>query len=105
MEATILTEEEALGLLTYLASAAELTILEPELYGSFRLIDAASRLLAHLAERADEPRRETYRQLKNEIDRKKVLMMSDKDRYIEFVRELPADLTRQLVSRHAGPAR
>jgi hypothetical protein len=93
----ILTEEEALGLLAYLASAAELTLIEPELYGSFRLVDAASRLLSHLADRASGPRGDLYRELKEEIDREKVLMMWDRERYIEFVRRLPGELARELM--------
>jgi hypothetical protein len=93
----VLTEEEALDLLAYLASSAELTLIEPDLYGSFRLLDAASRLLSHLAERTPVPRRDGYRELKDQIDRKKLLMMSDREKYVEFVRELPGGLARELV--------
>jgi hypothetical protein len=97
----IVTEEEAFELVVYLASAAELTLLEPELYGSFRLVDAASRLLAPLSERAPASRRAFYEELKAEIDRRKVLMMSDKDAYLEFVRGLPATLAAELKTRAA----
>ena len=98
-----LTEEEAFGLLVYLVSAAELAVLEPELYGSFRLVDAASRLLSPLAERASPPARRTfYKQLKEEIDRNKVLMMWDKDSYVEFLRRLPGDVTNELKRRRAA---
>lgn len=93
------TEGEAFELVVYLASAAELTLLEPELYGSFRLVDAASRLLGPLSERAPASRRAFYEQLRTEIDRRKVLMMSDKDAYVEFVRGLPATLAAELKSR------
>jgi hypothetical protein len=92
----ILTEEEAVAFLTYLASAAELTLIEPDLYGSFRLVDAASRLLSHLAD-VGGPRGERYLELRDEIDRKKVLMMWDKERYVEFVRALPGELVNDLV--------
>lgn len=95
----ILTEDEAFTLIVYLASAAELTLLEPDLYGSFRLIDAASRLLGPLCERAPAERRPFYDRLKDEIDRRKVLMMSDRDAYVEFVRELPASLAAELAGR------
>lgn len=95
----IVGEEEAFELVVYLASAAELTLLEPELYGSFRLIDAASRLLGPLTERAPPSRRAFYEELKTEIDRRKVLMMSDQDAYLEFVRGLPASLAAELKSR------
>lgn len=97
----IIREEEAFELVVYLVSAAELTLLEPELYGSFRLIDAASRLLTPLTERGPASRRAFYEELKSEIDRRKVLMMSDKHAYLEFVRGLPAALAAELRSRSA----
>lgn len=100
-EEPIVSEEEAFELVVYLVSAAELTLLEPELYGSFRLIDAASRLLAPLTERGSASRRAFYEELKSEIDRRKVLMMSDRDGYVEFVRELPAAVAAELKSRNA----
>lgn len=95
----IFSEEEAFELIVYLVSAAELTLLEPELYGSFRLIDAASRLLAPLTERGPASRRAFYEALRDDIDRRKVLMMSDRDTYVEFVRELPGVLAAELKSR------
>ena len=100
-DASIVSEQEAFELVVYLVSAAELTLLEPELYGSFRLIDAASRLLTPLTERTPAPRRAFYEELKSEIDRRKVLMMSDKDAYLGFVRGLPATLAAELKSRTA----
>ena len=100
MAERILNEDEALAFLTYLASSAELTLTEPDLYGSFRLVDAASRLLSYLTERGSPPRLELYRELKETIDRKKVLMMWDKEQYVEFVRELPGDLAKQLMLDH-----
>lgn len=98
----VVSEEEAFELIVYLASAAELTLLEPELYGSFRLIDAASRVLVPLAERAPAPRRASYAELKADIDRRKVLMMSDKESYLEFVRSLAPSLAAELKRRAAA---
>src|SRR5579871_5668580 len=40
-----LAEDEVLAILGHLLSSAELCLYEPELYGSFRLLDATSRLL------------------------------------------------------------
>jgi hypothetical protein len=95
----IVSEDEAFELIVYLASAAELTLIEPELYGSFRLVDAASRLLSRLTERAPASRRSYYEQLKAEIDARKVLMMSDRDAYVDFVRRLPIALAAELMRR------
>jgi hypothetical protein len=98
----ILTEEEALAYVAYLASAAELSVIEPDLYGSFRLVDAASRILDRLAARGSPGERESYRALKDRIDREKLLMLWDRDAYVEFVRELPGELARRMV--RAGEA-
>src|SRR5262249_23953189 len=103
MADSILTEKEALELLAYLATAAELTIIEPELYGSFRLVDAAGRLLGYLADRGSEATRDSYRALAADIDREKLLMMWDREAYVEFVRRLPGQLARELVQADEAP--
>jgi hypothetical protein len=95
----ILSEREALELVAYLVSAAELSVIEPDLYGSFRLVDAASRLLTFLAERAPTARRPLYSRFREEIDRNKVLMMWDRDAYVEFVERLPRDVVERLLVR------
>ena len=46
MPEPVLNEDEALAFLAYLTSSAELALTEPDLYGSFRLADAASILTA-----------------------------------------------------------
>src|SRR5262245_252482 len=92
----VLTEQEAVDLVAYLAASAELSVIEPELYGSFRLVDAAARVLARLAERGAEERRESYARLRDEIERKKLLMMWEPESYVAFVRELPADVVERL---------
>ena len=46
--ALVLSEEQALELITFLVSAAEICLHEPIYYGTFRLIDGASRLMGML---------------------------------------------------------
>lgn len=86
----VLNEEQALQLIAFLTSAAEISIHEPTYYGTFRLIDAASRLITFMLEH-DPPRSgEFLRELKTELDTKKVWMMWDREAYFEFLRATPA---------------
>lgn len=88
--ACVLNEEQALQLIAFLTSAAEISVHEPTYYGTFRLIDAASRLITFMLEH-DPPRSgEFLRELKTELDTKKVWMMWDREAYFEFLRATPA---------------
>jgi hypothetical protein len=107
MDEGILTEREALELVTFLVAAAELAVIEPELYGSFRLVDAASRLLGFLSARAPAARRPAYGRFREEIDRNKILMMSDRGAFVAFVERLPREVVDELLvpaEWHAGGA-
>ena len=85
----VLTEEEALQLIAFLTSAAEISIHEPTYYGTFRLMDAASRLMGFMLGH-ETPRSEPFlRELKAEVDAKKVWMMWDREAYFAFLRETP----------------
>jgi hypothetical protein len=100
----IVSEEDAFDLLVYLLSAAEITIFEPELYGTFRLVDAASRLLESMLENASSENRAFYEELKAEIDQKKVWMMWDTEGYLEFLRTTPAQVAEKLKQRQHAAA-
>ena len=92
----VLTEEEALQLVAFLTSAAEISIHEPTYYGTFRLIDAASRLIAFMLEH-DPPRSGAFlRELKTELDTKKVWMMWDREAYFDFLRATPAQVAAEV---------
>jgi hypothetical protein len=88
--ACVLTEEQALQVIAYLTSAAEISIHEPTYYGTFRLIDAASRLIGQMLEH-DPPRSGAFlRELQAELDTKKVWMLWDREAYFDFLRTTPA---------------
>jgi Family of unknown function (DUF6092) len=92
----VLTEEQALQLIAYLTSAAEISILEPTYYGTFRLIDAASRLIGFMLEH-EPPRSGAFlRDLKSELDTKKVWMMWDREAYFDFLRATPAQVATEV---------
>ena len=92
----VLDEDEALQIIAYLTSAAEISIHEPTYYGTFRLIDAASRMIGFMLEH-EPPRSGAFlRELKTELDTKKVWMMWDRDAYFEFLRATPALVAREV---------
>lgn len=86
----VLTEEQAFELLAFLFSSAEICLVEPTYYGTFRLVDAASRLMGFMLEHDPERSREFLRQFKDDVDAKKVWMMWDREAYYDFLRSAPA---------------
>jgi hypothetical protein len=95
-EQMVLSEEEAFALLAFLFSSAELCLVEPTHYGSFRLIDAASRLMGSMLEHNPARTAAFLRQFKDEVDTKKVWMMWDRAAYDAFLRAAPAIIAREL---------
>jgi hypothetical protein len=86
----VLTEEQALELIAFLASSAEISLTEPTHYANFRLIDAASRLIGFMLEH-ETPRTGAFlRAFKEEVDTKKVWMMWDEAAFFDFLRSAPA---------------
>jgi hypothetical protein len=91
----------AYELLCHLAASAELCAFEPIHYGTFRLLDATSRLSAALLDGGlDDP---WLRELRRDIDEKKVLMMHDRDTYFAFLPQVSRRLAEHLRE-IAGPA-
>ena len=86
----VLTEEQAFDILAFLFSSAEICLVEPTYYGTFRLVDAASRLMGHMLAHDPERSGEFLRRFKEEVDTKKVWMMWDREAYYDFLRAAPA---------------
>jgi hypothetical protein len=95
-KALVLTEEQALELITFLTSAAELCLHEPVYYGTFRLVDGASRLMGMMLENNPQTSREFFESYKAEIDVQKTQMMWDRPSYFEFLRQVPAKAAAEL---------
>lgn len=92
----VLTEEQALELITFMTSAAEICLHEPTYYGTFRLVDGASRLMGMMLENAPETSAEFFKSYKEEIDSQKTQMMWDKESYYAFLRQIPAKAAAEL---------
>lgn len=95
----VLTEEDAFELLTFLVTSARGCIDEPETYGTFRLIDGASRLLGFLLKSEEVEDREFYSHIKEEIDEKKLWLVTDMEAYFHFLSEVTREVAKQLKRR------
>src|SRR4051794_9399791 len=82
----VLTEEQAFDILAFLFSSAEICLVEPTYYGTFRLVDGASRLMGHMLTHDPKRSGEFLRRFKEEVDTKKVWMMWDREAYYDFLR-------------------
>lgn len=90
-------KDEAWELLAYLTASADLCTREPHYYGTFRLIDAASRLMGFMlanSEIADG----WLSDFKREVDEKKLWMLRDRPGYFEFLNQVPANIANHMPS-------
>jgi uncharacterized protein DUF6092 len=88
--------EDALALLAYLVTCAELCTHEPWHYGQLRLIDAAGRLARALDESGAAGDRAWLGELQRTIQSKKELVMYDFDGFQEFLRRTPRTVAAEL---------
>ena len=95
----MLTEDEVFELLAFLVSSARLCVDEPKLYGTFRLVDAASRLLGFVLQSDQVQDKRSVQQLKDEIDEKKFLMTTYQEGYAKFLDDLTSKVARELKKR------
>ena len=94
-----LSKREAIELMTYLVASAECCTREPLYYGTFRLLDGASRLAGYILDRQTTPNDAWLTDFKAEIDEKKAWMMSDREGYVKFLQEAAGTV----AERVAGP--
>jgi Family of unknown function (DUF6092) len=98
-----ISQSQAMALLAHLVTSADICRFEPHFYGTFRLIDAASRLIEALLESGcDDPWLQSFQA---EIERKKTWMMWDREAYFAFLPEAARELAAELKRREgAEPA-
>jgi len=95
-QGTVLTERQALDLIAFMVSSAELCLREPVIYGTFRLVDGVSRLVTMMSEHALPESGAFLATLQAEIDAKKTLMMHDRPAYDAFLRSLPGRVAAEI---------
>ncbi len=88
-------------LVLYLVSCARLALDEPPIYGSFRLLEGASRLIETAQKVWGSDVDELLLGVRETIDREKLRMIEDHDGYREtvdlLVRDLAAEATRRNI--------
>ncbi len=78
-------------MLAYLIASAELCTTEPHYYGTFRLIEAASRLMGFIL--ANSVASNAWlAEFKSEVDEKKLWMLRDREAHFNFLKEAAAKL-------------
>jgi hypothetical protein len=98
--------EDALALLAYLVTSAELCVHEPWHYGMFRLTDGAGRLAAALARSDAGASRPWLAELHRTIESRKELMMWDMPAFEQLLHEnaktVAANLRREAETEARG---
>jgi hypothetical protein len=99
-QGSVVSEDEAYELLAHLVASAELCIHEPYYYGTFRLIDAASKLMGFMLQHgSDGAWLESFKQ---DVDTKKEWMMWDREGYFDFLRSATGSVAGELKRRANG---
>ncbi|HLH70080.1 MAG TPA: DUF6092 family protein [Candidatus Dormibacteraeota bacterium] len=95
-----LERKAAYRLLAHLLASAEICAVEPGYYGTFRLLDAASRLAGALLEAGlDDP---WLGRLRDDIEARKTLLMSDREAYFAFLPEAARRVAERLREEEEG---
>ncbi|MDE0233275.1 MAG: DUF6092 family protein [bacterium] len=86
----------------YLITSARTSLDERAIYGSFRLIEGASRLIEAAEEIPGLEVDDFLRATRNSIDRNKARMMLEKDAYRTWLTDLATGLASESVKRSRG---
>jgi hypothetical protein len=97
----VLSEEDLYEALSFLVTSAHLCVTEPVLYGTFRLVDAASRLIGLALESGELEDDRFLREFKEDADKRKLLMMADEEAYFEFLEDATRRMAKEM-KRRAG---
>jgi hypothetical protein len=101
-ERMVVSEEGLYEILAFLFSSAHLLVKEPHLYGTFRLVDGASRLIGFALESGQLEDETFLRRLKEDVDEKKFLLMTDEETYFQLLEDATRAMAKEMKDR-AGP--
>lgn len=87
-------------LLAHLVASADLCAVEPSYYGTFRLLDAASKLAGVAVGSGLED--EWLADLRSDIEQNKTLMMSDRAAYYEYLPQVTKRVAQHLMETAAA---
>jgi len=95
----VVSEEDLYEILAFLFSSAHLLVNEPHLYGTFRLIDAATRLIGFALEGGELEDDKFLRQLKEDVDARKLLLMTDEETYFQLLEDATRQMAKEMKRR------
>jgi hypothetical protein len=95
----VVSEDGLYEVLAFLFSSAHILVDEPHLYGTFRLIDGASRLMGFALESGQLEDDQFLRELKDDVDEKKFLLMTDEKTYLELLERATRAMAREMKKR------
>lgn len=95
----IISEDDLFEVLAFLFSSAHLLVDEPHLYGTFRLIDAASRLMGFALESGQLEDEQFLRELKEDVDKRKFLLMTDEETYFQLLEDATRNMAKEMKRR------
>jgi len=95
----VISEEDFYETLAFLFSSAHLLVQEPHLYGTFRLVDAASRLIEFALESGQLEDDQFLREFKEDVDKRKLLLMTDEEAYFQFLEDATRKMAKELKRR------
>jgi len=95
----VVSEEDLYEILAFLFSSAHLLVNEPHLYGTFRLIDAATRLIGFALEGGELEDDKFLRQLKEDVDARKLLLMTDEETYFQLLEDATREMAKEMKRR------
>jgi hypothetical protein len=98
----VISQENFYELLSFMVTSAHLSVEEPDLYGSFRLIDGACRLIDFALESGQLPDEEFVREFRDYADVRKHWMMTDEPGYLSFLEDATGKLARELKRQATG---
>ena len=98
-ERMVVSEEGLYEVLAFLFSSAHILVNEPHLYGTFRLIDAASRLIGFALESGQLDDEQFLRELKDDVDEKKFVLMTDEETYFQLLEDATRRMAQEMKKR------
>ncbi len=102
MSQCMLSEEDLYDMLTFLVTSAYGCVEEPRLYGTFRLIDAATKLIGFALDSEQLKEDQFLREFKADADKGKHLMSTDDEKYVRFLEDATRTLAREMKRRATG---
>ena len=101
-ERMAVSEEDLYETLAFLFSSSHILVNEPHLYGTFYLIDAASRLIGFAFEGGALSDDRFLCQLKEDVDDRKLLLMTDEEAYLELLEDATRRIAKEMKRRAAA---